>query len=179
MATTLDQILTALAQGRDQTDGEDVDQLEHGLQCAAILAREEPDDPELQVAGLVHDIGTVLWPNRPKTHARSGATYVRSVLGPRVAWLVAHHDEAKRFLVTLEPDYPRQLSSRSMETLIAQGGLLTARECARLRAEPWIDELLLLRRADDLAKVPGRAVSDLTRWRPTLERVAQRQSQSV
>jgi predicted HD phosphohydrolase len=176
MATSVSQLLTTLAQARGQSDGEAVDLLEHGLQCAAILAQQEPADVELHAAGLVHDIGTVLFPNRPKTHARSGATYVEAVLGPRVAWLVAYHDEAKRFLVTLDPDYREQLSRRSIETLEAQGGLLTARECTQLRGAPWIDELLMLRRADDHAKVPNRAVSDLAAWLPTLEHVARSQS---
>jgi len=176
MATSVSQLLTTLAQARGQSDGEAVDLLDHGLQCAAILAQQEPSDVELHAAGLVHDIGTVLFPNRPKTHARSGATYAEAVLGPRVAWLVAHHDEAKRYLVAVDSAYRDQLSPHSIRTLEAQGGPLTTRECAQLREEPWIDALLMLRRADDHAKVTGRAVSDLAHWRPTLEHVARTQS---
>ena len=31
-------------------------ELDHGLQCAALLERSNPDDLELQVAGLIHDL---------------------------------------------------------------------------------------------------------------------------
>src|SRR5262249_61743108 len=80
--------------GSGATHAEDVDLIAHALQCAAVLAAVAPDDRELQVAGLVHDVGTVLWPDRPRTHARAGAAAVAALLGERVAWLVGHHDEA-------------------------------------------------------------------------------------
>ena len=31
-------------------------ELDHGLQCAALLEVSDPDDLELQVAGLIHDL---------------------------------------------------------------------------------------------------------------------------
>jgi predicted HD phosphohydrolase len=164
-------LVLALVRAKDQNDGEEVDLLTHGLQTAAILHRQEPSDVELHLAGLVHDIGTVLWPNRPKTHARSGASFVEPLLGPRVAWLVAHHQEAKRYLVAVDPDYVHHLSPHSIDTLSVQGGPLSQRECARLRAEPLIDRLLMLRRADDRAKAPGRQVPGLEQWLPVLEAV--------
>src|SRR5207302_10655763 len=67
--TDVDSLLGVLESGADATDAEDVDLLAHGLQCAALLAGVAPDDEELQIAGLVHDVGTVLWPGRPRTHA--------------------------------------------------------------------------------------------------------------
>ena len=53
-----------------------------------MLAATAAGDPTLQVAGLVHDVGTVLWPDRPRTHARAGAAAVAPLLGDRVAGLV-------------------------------------------------------------------------------------------
>lgn len=179
VASSVDRLLSELARGAYEHDGENVDLLAHGLQCAAILQRQEPDDRELQVAGLVHDVGTILWPGRPKTHARSGAAFVEQLLGARVAWLVAHHDEAKRYLVTVDPDYEAQLSPHSVETLEHQGGPMTHRESSRLRESPWIDQLLILRRSDDLAKVPGRLVPALNSWRVALERLAAQNARSV
>jgi predicted HD phosphohydrolase len=165
----VDALLATLRAGASATDAEDVDLLAHGLQCAAILAGRAPDDQELQVAGLVHDVGTVLWPDRPRTHARAGAAAVADLLGERVAWLVGHHDEAKRYLVTVDADYTSCLSPASVRTLEVQGGRLDGAERARLESAPWLADLLALRRADDDAKVPGRAVPDLAHWRPVVE----------
>jgi predicted HD phosphohydrolase len=168
----VDDLFAVLQSGAGETDDEDVDLLAHGLQCAAILAGTAPDDPALQVAGLVHDVGSVLWPNRPRTHARAGAAAVADLLGERVAWLVDHHDQAKRYLVTADPGYQSRLSAGSVLSLEVQGGPLDARERAQLEAEPWLDDVLTLRRADDAAKVPGRRVPGLDAWREVVDAVA-------
>ena len=70
---TSDDVFDALEAGAATADDERVDLLAHMLQCAAILERVAPKDPELQIAGLVHDLGTVLAPGRPETHASIGA----------------------------------------------------------------------------------------------------------
>jgi predicted HD phosphohydrolase len=170
--TDVDALFRVLESGAHGNDAEDLDLLAHGLQCAALLAEVAPDDAELQVAGLVHDVGTVLWPDRPRAHARSGAAAVQDLLGERVAWLVGHHDEAKRYLVAVDPDYLSRLSPTSILTLEVQGGPLDATERARLEAAPGLDDVLTLRRADDAAKVPGRSVPPLSHWRPVVEAVA-------
>ena len=169
--TDVDALFAVLESGARHTDDEDVDLLAHGLQCAAVLAASAGDDPALQVAGLVHDVGTILWPGRPRTHARAGAAAVAQLLGDRVAWLVGRHDQAKRYLVTVDPEYRSQLSPGSVRTLAAQGGLLGDNERARLETEPWLADVLTLRRADDAAKVPAAAVPDLAHWRPVVEQV--------
>jgi predicted HD phosphohydrolase len=65
-----------------------------------------------------------------------------------------------------------RLSSGSVHTLEVQGGRLDDAERTRLDAEPWLDDVLTLRRADDDAKVPGRDVPPLPHWRPVVEAVA-------
>lgn len=170
--TDVDALFAVLESGTRHTDDEDVDLLAHGLQCAAILAATAADDPALQVAGLVHDVGTILWPDRPRTHALAGAAAVAPLLGDRVAWLVGRHDQAKRYLVTLDPEYRSELSPVSVRTLEAQGGLLADDEQARFGTEPGLADVLTLRRADDAAKVPGRTVPGLAHWRPIVEDVA-------
>jgi predicted HD phosphohydrolase len=170
--TDIDSLFAVLAESAGRTDDEDVSLLAHALQCAAMLAESVPDDPALQVAGLVHDVGSALLPDRPRTHARAGATAVAPLLGERVAWLVGHHDQAKRYLVTVDPVYRSRLSAVSVATLETQGGLLDDDERARLESEPWLADVVTLRRADDDAKVPGRAVPDLDSWRPVVEAVA-------
>jgi predicted HD phosphohydrolase len=168
----VDALLDALAAGATEHDNEELDALAHHLQCAALLAERAPDDAELQVAGLVHDVASTLWPGQPATHARVGGEVVEGLLGPRVAWLVAHHDQAKRYLVTTDPTYRARLSPTSVITLEAQGGSLDEHERAALDTEPNLDAVLVLRRADDDAKVPGRVVPGLDRWRPVVEQVA-------
>jgi predicted HD phosphohydrolase len=169
----VESLVEVLAAGAREDDGEELDALAHHLQCAAVLAERAPGDVELQVAGLVHDVASTVWPARPATHARAGAALVEPLLGSRVAWLVGHHDEAKRYLVTTEPDYRARLSPTSVVTLEAQGGLLGDDERAALEAAPELDALLTLRRADDDAKVPGRSVPGLDTWRGALDSVAQ------
>ena len=34
-------------------------ELDHGLQCAALLEKSDPADIELQVAGLIHDLSLI------------------------------------------------------------------------------------------------------------------------
>jgi predicted HD phosphohydrolase len=165
---TPDDLLELLARGTEQADEEALDVLDHSLQCAALLAQRHPGDRELQLAGLVHDIGTILRPDEPAGHASTGAAAVAPLLGHRVAWLVSWHADAKRYLVTTDPEYRARLSARSIVTLDAQGGLMDDTEVAALAAAPDLEALLELRRADDDAKVVGRAVPTLETWRPLL-----------
>jgi predicted HD phosphohydrolase len=164
----VDALLETLARGVELDDGEPVDVLAHSLQCAALLSERHPDDPELALAGLVHDVGTILRPDEPATHGATGAALVAPVLGRRVAWLVSWHADAKRFLVTTDPEYRSRLSPRSLLTLEAQGGPMDETTVAGLRAAPDLAALLELRRADDDAKVPGADVAPLNSWRPLL-----------
>jgi predicted HD phosphohydrolase len=165
---TPDDLIVLLARGVDHTDEEHVDLLAHSLQCAALLAARAPDDRELQLAGLVHDVGTILRPDEPATHASTGAAAVAPLLGRRVAWLVSWHAEAKRYLVGTDPTYRARLSDRSILTLAQQGGTMSDDEIRALTGAPDLDALLELRRADDDAKVRGRVVPGLDAWEPLL-----------
>jgi predicted HD phosphohydrolase len=169
----VDALVDVLASGATEDDGEELDALAHHLQCAALLAERAPDDVELQVAGLVHDVASTVWPGRPATHARAGAALVQPLLGGRVAGLVGRHDQAKRYLVTTDPGYRARLSETSVMTLEAQGGLLDPAELAALAAAPDLEAVLALRRADDDAKVPGKSVPKLDTWRGALEAVVE------
>jgi predicted HD phosphohydrolase len=169
---TVDDLCALLLDGAQRDDEERLDLLAHGLQCADLLAAREPSDLELQVAGLVHDIGTVVDPLAMDTHAGRGGALVAPLLGARVGRLVACHADAKRYLVANDPTYRSRLSARSLETLIEQGGVMGEQEVAAFATIDDLDAVLALRRADDDAKVPGRAVADLRTWRPGLERLA-------
>ncbi|WP_329250932.1 hypothetical protein [Streptomyces canus] len=64
---------------------------QQALRTAALLRRSRPADKELQVAGLVRDIGQLLSPTDGSARAERAAAAVRPLLGERVARLVRHH----------------------------------------------------------------------------------------
>ena len=152
-------------------DGDPLPVLDHQLQCAALLATEHPDDVELQVAGLVHDIGHRIAPGQSAAHGIVAADAVRELLGDRVAALVELHVPAKRYLVTVEPSYRDALSDGSTVSLARQGGDLSAGERAALEANPQLSDALTLRRCDERAKVVGLEIDGLARWRPIVEQL--------
>jgi len=169
--TSVDDLLALLATGAGVYDEPDVDGLSHALQCGAILLR-ETTDPELAVAGLVHDIADIAYPDDHGDHARRGAALVEPLLGRRVARLVGAHVDAKRYLVATDPSYRRALSPRSAQTLLVQGDALDADAITALAADPDLDAILALRRADERAKDVDARPPDLTSWRDRLESVA-------
>ena len=175
-ACDVDDILAVLdaAVERPDPDGEAVTLLEHSLQCAGLLAIAFPDDLELQVAGLTHDVGHVLVPDEPERHAAAGGRFVACVFGPRVASLVDLHVTAKRYLVTVDPQYRVRLSAVSRDTLTVQGDTLTPAAAATFVAGPLWRDALALRRADDMAKTAGLRIGPLHQWRSTLDEVAGR-----
>ena len=172
MLHSVDDVLALLAQGTTAFDEPELDVLSHSLQCGAILQAEHPGDGELIVAGLVHDIADAERPARHTAHEESGAELVAGLFGTRVAHLVAMHVPAKRYLVATDPAYRSRLSARSVETLVLQGGDLTDDEIARMQADPDLDAMLTLRRADERAKDPAAKVPSLDSWRPFFETYA-------
>jgi predicted HD phosphohydrolase len=151
-------------------EGDPVDLLAHGLQCADVLRTRYPDDLGLQLAGLVHDIGHAVGGDDPD-HARTGAAAVRTILGDRVADLVGLHVEAKRYLAATET---YALSPASSLSLHRQGAAMTAPEAERFAERPEAAAAIALRRADEAAKEVGRMVPGLDTWAPRLREYASR-----
>jgi predicted HD phosphohydrolase len=161
----VDDVLTALARGVDTHDEPGFDVLAHSLQCADLLGREHPDDPELVVAGLLHDLWDAVSPNDHADHEARGAALVEPLFGVRVAELIGGHVRAKRYLVAVDAAYRDALSSRSVATLSVQGDALDATEIRDFEVSTLADALVRLRRADERAKVPGAPVAPLASWR--------------
>jgi predicted HD phosphohydrolase len=153
-------------------DLEQGSELDHGLQCAALLERARPDDHEIQVAGLVHDLAHPWDSAGQPRHAAMGAAAVRTVLGERVAALVRGHVPAKRYLVAVNPDYFALLSPDSVMTLGEQGGAMTPAEVHDFEAQAHWEAMVELRMADEGAKVVGAVVPDLDHWRQRIIDVA-------
>jgi predicted HD phosphohydrolase len=168
---SVDELVDTLQRLDGQPTDDVVAALPHLLQTAQRLARDHPGDPELVVAGLVHDLATCLEPGCAD-HASAGAELVGPLFGARVAELVGGHTEAKRYLVTVEPGYAEGLTDNSTFTLIGQGGPMSPGERTAFERRVEFEGLVALRRADDLAKVPGAVVRSPSDWRPRLDQVA-------
>jgi predicted HD phosphohydrolase len=138
--------------------------LDHALQTAAVLRAQFPDDIELAMAGLVHDIGHLLPGVGDAAHADEGARAVRAALGKRVAGLVGLHVEAKRYLVARQTDYAGELAADSVASLALQGGPMGAGEQQRFEKLPYAQDALVLRRADESGKVEGVEIPGLAEW---------------
>ncbi|MFF8785126.1 HD domain-containing protein [Streptomyces sp. NPDC015125] len=176
---SVDGLMAMLADCEDVWDtpdrsGDPVDILDHGLQVAAVLAQRHPHDEELQVAGLVHDLGHHLVPGDEARHGEHAAAAVGGLLGARVARLVALHIPAKRYLAVTDAERTAGLSPESTRTLALQGGPMTPEEQAAFEAQPDFLAAVALRHADDAGKVVGLRVAGLEHWRPRVERVAAR-----
>jgi predicted HD phosphohydrolase len=176
-SSSVDEILELLATGaaRPLRFGAAVTQLDHALQTAALLRAECPEDHELAVAGLVHDVGHLLPGVGDDVHATVAAALVREALGARVADLVELHVDAKRYLVATEPDYGNVLAQDSVASLREQGGAMSEGEAARFASHPLAADSVRLRRADDNGKADGLAVPGLSDWVPVVRRVCEAQ----
>jgi predicted HD phosphohydrolase len=177
--TSVQDLFGALEASRFSDDEGGLSILDHSLQCAELLESLRPDDVELQVAGLVHDLG---WLERSATdgwmlsadaaHDADGRRRIEDLLGPRVAGLVGGHVQAKRYLLATESEYRDRLSARSVTTLGFQGGVMRPDEADEFAKSEGCADLVTLRRADDAAKVRGKPVPGLDEWRDAVERVA-------
>jgi predicted HD phosphohydrolase len=173
MTYSIDDIERLLASGADRpveiADADPSEEmpfthLDHARQTAAVLREWVPDDDELVVAGLVHDIGHLLPGVGDAAHAVAGAQVVRAALGERIASLVGLHVEAKRYLVARQGAYAGELAADSVASLALQGGPMSAEEQLAFAALAHAQDALTLRRADESGKVDGLVVPELGEW---------------
>jgi len=176
MASTADRVVDEIAglfarRGQEHY-GEDITQLEHALQTAA-LARQAGSPPALVAAALLHDVGHLIataddWGEGDLRHDRTGSAWLARHFGPEVTQPVRLHVAAKRYLCSAEPGYFDKLSAASVRSLRHQGGPMTAAQAEAFRHELGFAEGLALRRWDDGGKVEGLEVGSLDDYRPLL-----------
>ena len=165
---SIDDVLALLTDlGGDPYD-EEVSQLDHALQTAALAV--EADAPDtLIIAALLHDVGHLLdldaggSPDEPLSprHEEVGAAALAGLFGESVTGPIARHVDAKRYLVRVEPDLLDRLSEGSRRSLARQGGAMADGEADRFEQDPWFSSACMLRRWDDAGKVDGLVVPPL------------------
>jgi len=151
--------------------GEKITQMEHAMQCLQ-LAEEETDDLEVILAAFFHDIGHLIEiSNQDKQmgtwgvvdHEEVGKKYLLSKgFSEKVSDLVANHVKAKRYLVTVYPEYYQKLSEASKETLKYQNGFMTPEEVENFKKDPLFDLSLKIRGFDDQGKEVNAKIKPLS-----------------
>ena len=104
-------------------------------------------------------------------HQYVALPFLRGLFSSAVLDPIRLHVDAKRYLVATDAEYRTRLSPRSVETLHLQGDALDASAIAALAADPDLDAILALRRADESAKDPTARPPTLDHWRLVLEEV--------
>lgn len=180
-AADVDEVLALLATWGNQNYDEDVSQLAHALQTAA-LARAAGAGDDLVAAALLHDVGHLLAlregavaDGQTETdlgHEGRGARWLAAVFPAPVTGPIALHVAAKRYRCAVDPTYHDGLSDGSRRSLVRQGGPMAPDEAERFAAHPAATDAVALRGWDDGGKVEDLAVPDLASYRTLLERVA-------
>ncbi|MGA0555481.1 phosphonate degradation HD-domain oxygenase [Larkinella sp. VNQ87] len=147
--------------GSEDYYGEPVSQLEHMLQSGALAERAGADE-ETVIAAFLHDIGHLLPSDVAEDHMddygrvdheKLGADWLRERgFSEKVAQLIEHHVNAKRYLTYKNPAYFNKLSEASLKTLEFQGGPMTSQEAAAFETNPYFRGILQVRGWDELAK---------------------------
>ena len=165
--------------------GEKITQQEHALQAAFLAEKMRPFDREFIIAALLHDVGHII-PSEldghiPEdmnglgvvNHENRGANYLLKLgFSRKIAYLVANHVNAKRYLAGQDASYLEQLSTASRATLNLQGGPMDASEMAEFESNPWFDDAILLRHIDDRAKIVGAPTNTLNYYRNIIQQIA-------
>ncbi|KZD08978.1 phosphonate degradation HD-domain oxygenase [Oceanibaculum pacificum] len=166
------------AQGGREYGTEPVTQLQHALQCAS-LAEQAGAQPALIVACLLHDIGHLIDPDANKARARGedarheaqAERYLKQWFGPDVIQPARLHVDAKRYLCATDVGYYDSLSPASKHSLEMQGGPFDREDEQEFIALPYARDAVMLRRWDDMAKLPDAVTPPLSHFRHYIDAV--------
>ncbi len=171
--TSVDEVLDLYHRWGGERYDEDVAQLDHALQTAALAAAAGAPGPVV-AAAVLHDVGHLLAlrGDQPGSHERTGPAFLAPLFPPSVTGPIALHVAAKRYLCAVEPAYLTVLSAGSTHSLRRQGGPMSGGEVAAFEARAGWPDAVALRRWDDAGKVDGAAVPGLASYEPLLRSVA-------
>lgn len=156
--------------------GEPVSQLEHALQCA-YFAEKAGHSQEVILACLFHDIGHFASETKQRNMENLGIVHHEWIgakiaydlgLSAKVALLIGHHVNAKRYLAGKKKDYLARLSEASKKTLAFQGGVMSDDEMHQFECNPHYKDILRVRIHDEKAKQLNLKVPDLHYYRSYL-----------
>ncbi len=178
-ASSIDEVIALYATWGSERYDEEVTQLEHALQTAALAVDAGASDT-LVAAALLHDVGHLLemqagadGPVDDDLHHESrGAKYLSGVFPIAVTIPIALHVRAKRYLCAVDGDYYAGLSAGSERSLQRQGGAFEPAELDAFEQLTGSSDAVQLRRWDDGGKVEGLEVAPLAGYRSMLVRVA-------
>lgn len=167
-AADLDEVVALYERFGGENYDEEISQLAHAEQTAALAAQTGASDAVI-AAALLHDVGHLVYLSGGPTgpHEATGPAYLASLFGPEVLEPIGEHVQAKRCLCTIDTGYWGALSNGSKRSLKRQGGPLAPDEAQRYAAEH--PDALALRRWDDLGKVDGLVVRPFADYRGLLE----------
>lgn len=172
------ELIFALLEEKGQAEyfGEPVSQIEHAFQSAQ-LAQAAGYDSEVILAALLHDIGHLCAVEEEAPmqdlgmlrHEQIGARFLRDEgFSEKICRLVEGHVQAKRYLTFVDPDYYERLSEASRQTLVFQGGIMTADEAQAFTQDELFELMIQMRRWDEAAKEEGLALPDFALFKVML-----------
>ena len=160
-ATSVDEVLSLFERHGTQLYDEEIFQLAHAEQTAA-LARAAGATDAVVAASLLHDVGHLLElaerddGERDRTvdlrHEARGSAWLAGLFPPSVTAPIALHVRAKRYLCAVDPSYVDVLSAGSVASLERQGGPMDAGEVTAFEANPGWAEAVALRRWDSASR---------------------------
>jgi len=166
------------AGGGEAYFGEPVTVLEHSLQ-AAWFVRRKGGSEALVAAALLHDIGHLMHEEGEGAadrgvdtrHEELGAEALAKHLPETVLEPIRMHVDAKRYLCGSDARYFATLSPASVQSLALQGGPMSSEEKHAFLELTYAQDAIVLRHADDAAKVANLKTPELEAYRPLVERL--------
>jgi predicted HD phosphohydrolase len=153
---------------------------QHALQCAHLAKAAGSDDALIVAAGL-HDLGHLLLLEDGKSYEKANdhhdlvaADFLSPYLPGSCTDAIRWHVEAKRYLVANDPEYAKNLSQASIDSLATQGGAMSEAEMQVFRVVTAYDHAIALRRMDEAAKQPDATEMPIQDFLGIVERVASR-----
>lgn len=176
---TLDEILDLYQNQGQKPYGETVTQTEHALQVAQI-AEQQGANETLIAAALLHDVGHLFYHEIMERslindrHETIGSHLLAQFFSEEISEPVKLHVKAKRYLCAVDPEYYKDLSEASKQSLELQGGRFHKKhQVQKFESNPFHEDAIQLRLWDDQGKVPKQQTASLDHYRPLLESLHQ------